>query len=295
MKKNLSEILQSADAEALEGLFDSVKAQEKPARKTEKRPKSNRPIFFRVVAFAASFALLLSGAIILTTLLTRETGSSISPTVPGGTSKADLNNESGGSDSSNSYGRMVDNPKPYDSSFNALTRRADFNEIIWDAEAELPYVADDSPALVEWNGLSLSEALYNKLLSASDNDLFAVTVKVKPDFPYTIKDYPYLPRLVVVNMNEFGFVVDNFVYSGYHQATDQHYEIAVMTKAQLASLRQNYEAPEGWLPFNFESGYFTTLPYPEEDIAYAISTYASVPNTRDAPDASPEEPATILE
>ena len=274
MKKNLFEILQSADAEALEGLFDSVKAQEKPARKTEKRPKSNRPIFFRVVAFAASIALLLSGAIVLTTL---------------------LSHKNGGSDSSNSYGRMVDNPKPYDSSFNALTRRADFNEIIWDAEAELPYVADDSPALVEWNGLSLSEALYNKLLSASDNDLFAVTVKVKPDFSYTIKDYPYLPRLVVVNMNEFGFVVDNFVYSGYHQATDQHYEIAVMTKAQLASLRQNYEAPEGWLPFNFENGYFTTLPYPEEDIAYAISTYASVPNTRDAPDASPEEPATILE
>lgn len=294
MKKNLSEILQSADAEALEGLFDSVKAKENPTQNTEKKPKNNQPIFLRVVAVAASFALLLSGAIVLTTLLSHKNSGSISPTVPGGTSKADLNDGNGGSDSSNSYGRMVDNPKPYDSSFNALTRRADFNEIIWDAEAELPYVADDSPALVEWNGLSLSEALYNKLLSTSDNDLFAVTVKVKPDFSYTIKDYPYLPRLVVVNMNEFGFVVDNFVYSGYHQATDQHYEIAVMTKAQLASLRQNYEAPEGWLPFNFETGYFTTVPCPEEDIAYAVNrnSHATAPSV---PDESDQIPDTIQE
>lgn len=371
MKKNLFEILQSADAEALEGLFDSVKAQEKPARKTEKRPKSNRPIFFRVVAFAASIALLISGAIALTFLLNRGNFTRPSPLDP----PEELREE-----------------KPIDTSLAALARSENVDRIIWSADAEPPYSSAPSTPLeelVEWNGIFVTKEFYDRLASASNDDLFAVTARPKSTVVLDFNDFVYegktgkelddetntalslyetiqlLKRYVVLSDEEkeqnewmirtivgtygtafletyktetgfdLGLISDDSlkaetdfqiaqrirdtahnlfatsafprlyvfrdylgipVYSGYHKATDQHYYLAVITKAQLALLKENYTAAEKpYGEFDFENDYFSMVPYPEEDIAYAISTYASVPNTRDAPDASPEEPATILE
>lgn len=371
MKKNLSEILQSADAETLEGLFDSVKTKENPTQNTKKKPKNNQPIFFRVVAVAASFALLISGAIALTFLLNREKFNRPSSLEP-----------------------STDLRKEIDTSLAALARSENVDRIIWSADAEPPYISASSTPLeelVEWNEILVTKEFYDRLAIASGSDLFAVTARPKSTVVLDFNDFVYegktgkelddetntalslyetiqlLKRYVLLSDEEkeqnewmirtivgaygtafletyktdegfdLGLISDDSmraetdfhiaqskrdaaqtvfatsafprlfvfwdylgipVYSGYHKATDQHYYLAVITKAQLALLKENYttvEKPYG--EFDFENCYLSMVPYPEEDIAYAINKYATNPTTPvpPAPDESDQVPATIQE
>lgn len=59
------------------------------------------------------------------------------------------------------------------------------------------------------------------------------------------------------------------VYNGYHAETDTHYYIMIVTKAQLAKLKADYDNAEKTVgEFDFENSYFSLVPYPEEDIKY---------------------------
>ena len=93
MKKKLTELLQTAEAEDLEGLFDTVKEQNYSQPGAPDNEPRKKQFFFRISALAASIALLISGSIALTVLLKRENSTSILPTVPDKTSNSDWNDE----------------------------------------------------------------------------------------------------------------------------------------------------------------------------------------------------------
>ena len=351
MKKNLAEILYNADASDLDGMFDGVAAEKTNEKNIKNKVLGNKSgkkksVMWRLVPIAASFALVVTACALVIPRLANRTSPAKTP----------------GSDSGQP---MIKPMEEYDSSLNALLRRYNVDRIIWSDKDEPAYVPKKTE-ITEWNGIKLTKDLYDRLQTAADDDLFAITAKRDADIPDSFDDFVYEGKtgsyyknklneastkygaimeikgcadgkeegsaeglakfnkwvkdyIIEVYGEEFlsryyhdgKFDLKNlsedsmkaydevyfweranneayneyagaayprlyvfreyngiWVYTGYHEETDTHYYISVMTKAQLSTLKADYDKAEKTVgEFNFDKNYFSMVSYPEDDIA----------------------------
>ena len=352
MKKNLAEILQNADASDLDGMFDTVSAKKINEKNIKNKVLGNKSgkkksVMWRLVPIAASFALVVTACALVIPRLANRT----SPVrTPPDTVTDPLS---------------IKPMEEYDSSLNALLRRNDFERVIWSDKNEPAYLPIKTE-ITEWGGIKLTKELYDRLQTASDDDLFAITAKRDADIPENFDDFVYEGKTGSYYINELNeattkygaimeikgcadgkeegsedglakfnkwvkdYVIEVYgegflsryyhdgkfdlknlsedsmkaydevyfwerayneayndyggaayprlyvfreyngieVYNGYHEETDTHYYISVMTKAQLSTLLSDYEKAEKTVgEFNFKDNYFSMVSYPEDDIA----------------------------
>ncbi len=350
MKKNIEEILQNADPAVLDGMFDTVKAEKTNEKNIRNKvlgenKSGKKPMIWRIIPVAASFAVIVTACALVLPLFVRQ--NTLDPVTTPLT--GDVTN-----------GTSV--IKPNDSSLNALIRLEYFDRIIWSGDTALAHEPSDVETLTDWNGIKITRELYDRLQTASDDDLFAVTAKLNTDIPDSFEEFVYngkkckeyideynrtypifraLCRLEYcaagntdafeswvkdsiteeqgeeflakyyhdgvfdkelinkdlvaaeeassyasaayqeayntyfsvsyVSIYAFGAYNGIGIYSGYHAPTGTHYNIMIVTKAQLAALKADYDKADKTevdYGFDFENSYFSLVPYPEEDIKY---------------------------
>lgn len=353
MKKNIEEILQNADPATLDGMFDTVKAEkinEKNIRnKVLGENKSNKnPMIWKIIPVAASAAFIVTAcALVLPRFVEQNTTDHV--TTP---STGDVTS-----------GGAVIKPEG-DSSLTALIKLGYFerNRIIWSGDTALAHEPSDVETLTDWNGIKITRELYDRLQTASDDDLFAVTAKLNKDIPDSFDEFVYNGKKCREYLDEYNrtypifralcrleycaasntdafesWVKDSITeeqgeeflakyyhdgvfdkelinkdlvaaqeassyasaayqeayntnfsvsyvriyafetyngiktYTGYHAPTGTHYNIMFVTRAQLASLKEDYDKADKTevdYGFDFDNAYFSLVPYPEEDIKY---------------------------
>ena len=353
MKKNIEEILQNADPAVLDGMFDTVKAEKIDEKNIKnkvlgKKSKKNTAVW-RVLTIAASFALIAAaGALVIPRLAGQGTEDPVTTVSTGDKSNA---------------AAVIKPEKEYDSSLNALIRLKDFDRIIWSDDTAPAYLPSDTETVTEWNGIRITKELYNRLQTAKDDDIFAVTAKRNIDIPEKFEDFVYegktgkeyldehnrtypiygalhlLDQCADGNTTAFeNWIRDSIIeeqgeeflskyyrdgvfdkerinkdldaardtsvyaarayeaafnayaaasypriyafreynglkiYSGYHAETATPYYIMIVTKAQLTTLKADYDKADKHevdYGFDFENAYFSLVPYSEEDVRYA--------------------------
>ncbi|MBO4868528.1 MAG: hypothetical protein J5585_02320 [Clostridia bacterium] len=174
MKKNLAEILQNADASDLNGMFDTISAEKTNEKNIKNKVLGNKAgkkksVMWKLVPIAASFALVVTACALVIPRLANRTNPVLTP-----------------------QGNVTDplSIKPTDSSLNALLRRNDFERIIWSDKYEPAYLPVKTK-ITEYNGIKLTKELYDRLKTASDDDLFAITAKRDIDIPEKFEDFVY--------------------------------------------------------------------------------------------------------
>lgn len=366
MKKNIEEILQNADPAVLDGMFDTVKAEktnEKSIRNKVlgKNKSGKNPMIWRIIPVAASFAVIVTACALVLPLFVRQ--NTLDPVTTPLT--GDVTN-----------GTAMIKPES-DSSLTALIRLEYFDRIIWSGDTALAHEPSDVETLTDWNGIKITRELYDRLQTASDDDLFAVTAKLNTDIPDSFEEFVYNGKKCKEYIDEYNrtypifralcrleycaagntdafesWVKDSIteeqgeeflakyyhdgvfnkelinkdlvaaqeassyasaayqeayntyfsvsyvriyafgtyngieIYNGYHAETDTHYYIMIVTKAQLAALKADYDKADKTevdYGFDFENSYFSLVPYPEEDIKYMQDEQTAylIPDTDD--------------
>ncbi len=352
MKKNIEEILQNADPAVLDGMFDTVKAEKANKNNIKNKvlgEKSKKnTLIWKVLPIAASFALIATvGALVIPRLAGQGTEDPVTTVSTGDKSNA---------------AAVIKPEKEYDSSLNALIRLKDFDRIIWSDDTAPAYLPSNSEITV-YNGIRVTKELYERLQTAKDDDIFAVTAKRNIDIPEKFEDFVYegktgkeyldehnrtypiygalhlLDQCADGNTTAFeNWIRDSIIeeqgeeflskyyrdgvfdkerinkdldaardasvyaarayeaafnayaaasypriyafreyngieiYNGYHAETDTPYNIMIVTKAQLTTLKADYDKADRTevdYGFDFENAYFSLVPYSEEDVRYA--------------------------
>ncbi len=352
MKKNIEEILQNADPAVLDGMFDTIKAEKIDEKNIKnkvlgKKSKKNTAVW-RVLPIAVSFALIVAaGALVIPRLAGQGTEDPVTTVSTGDKSNA---------------AAVIKPEKEYDSSLNALISLKDFDRIIWSDDTAPAYLPSNSEITV-YNGIRVTKELYERLQTAKDDDIFAVTAKRNIDIPEKFEDfvyegktgkeyldehnrtYPIYGALHLLEQSADGnttafenWIRDSIIeeqgeeflskyyhdgvfnkelieedlvaardaseyaarayeaafnayaaasypriyafreyngieiYNGYHAETDTPYYIMIVTKAQMTTLKADYDKADKHevdYGFDFENGYFSLVPYSEEDVRYA--------------------------
>lgn len=350
MKKNIEEILQNADPAVLDGIFDTIKAEKTNEKNIRNKvlgenKRGKNPMIWRIIPVAASFAVIVTAcALVLPRFAGQNTADPV--TIP--------MTEDGPN--------VAAKKKPKRSSLKELIRLEFFDRIIWSDDTAPAYLPSDTETVTEWNGIRITKELYDRLQTAKDDDLFAVTAKLNKDIPDNFEEFVYNGKKCREYLDEYNrtypifralcrleycaagntdafesWVKDSIteeqgeeflakyyhdgvfdkelinkdlvaaeeassyasasyqeayntyfsvsyvsiyafreyngieIYSGYHVETDTHYYIMIVTKAQLAALKADYDKADKTevdYGFDFENGYFSLVPYPEEDIKY---------------------------
>ena len=66
-----------------------------------------------------------------------------------------------------------------------------FDRIIWSGDTALAHEPSDVETLTDWNGIKITRELYDRLQTASNDDLFAVTAKLNTDIPDNFEEFVY--------------------------------------------------------------------------------------------------------
>ena len=349
MKKNIEEILQNADPAVLDGMFDTVKAEKANKNNIQNKvlgEKSKKnTLIWKVLPIAASFALIVTAcALVLPLFVGQNTADPVTtPMTEDGPNVAAV-------------------IKPNSSSLKELIRLEFFDRIIWSDDTAPAYLPSNSEITV-YNGIRVTKELYERLQTAKDDDIFAVTAKRSIDIPEKFEDFVYegktgkeyldehnrtypiygalhlLDQCADGNTTAFeNWIRDNIIeeqgeeflskyyhdgvfnkelieedlvaardaseyaarayeaafnayaaasypriyafreyngieiYNGYHAETATPYYIMIVTKAQLTTLKADYDKADKHevdYGFDFENAYFSLGPYSEEDVRYA--------------------------
>jgi len=178
MKKNIAEILQNADAAELDGMFDTVNAEKANKNNIKNKvlgEKSKKnTLIWKVLPIAASFALIVTvGALVLPRFAGQNTADPVTtPMTEDGPNVAAV-------------------IKPNSSSLKELISLEFFDRIIWSDDTAPAYLPSDTETVTEWNGIRITKELYDRLQTAKDDDLFAVTAKRNIDIPEKFEDFVY--------------------------------------------------------------------------------------------------------
>ena len=351
MKKNIEEILQNADPAVLDGMFDTIKAEKTNEKNIRNKvlgenKSGKKPMIWRIIPAAASFAVIVTAcALVLPRFAGQNTADPVTtPMTEDGPNVAAV-------------------IKPKSSSLKELIRLEFFDRIIWSDDTAPAYLPSDTETVTEWNGIRITKELYDRLQTAKDDDLFAVTAKLNKDIPDNFEEFVYNGKKCREYLDEYNRTYPIFralcrleycaagntdafenwirdsiteeqgeeflakyyhdgvfdkelinkdlvaaqeassyasaayqeayntyfsvsyvriyafreyngieIYSGYHAETDTHYYIMIVTKAQLAALKADYDKADKHeidYGFDFENSYFSLVPYSEEDVRYA--------------------------
>lgn len=186
MKKNIEEILQNADPATLDGMFDTVKAEktnEKNIRNKVLGEKSKKnTVIWKVLPVAASAAFIVTAcALVIPRFVGQNT------TDPVTTPSTDPVTTPSTGDRPNVAAVI----KPNSSSLKELIRLEFFDRIIWSDDTAPAYLPSDTETVTEWNGIRITKELYDRLQTAKDDDIFAVTAKRNIDIPKKFEDFVY--------------------------------------------------------------------------------------------------------